>query len=173
MPTMSPTDQLAQLNISVETITQRGLREYIEAADLVLVEVAVDGREHLLTPTAAAAWGALKVAALGDGMTLVMVSSFRSVQRQYEIIQSKLTAGQLIDDILLSVAPPGYSEHHTGCAIDIATLDHPLLEISFAHTAEFAWLVQNAGRFGFTLSFPDGNAAGYQYEPWHWCFHQR
>jgi len=110
---MSLTDQLAQLNISVETITQRGLREYIEAADLVLVEVAVDGREHLLTPT------------------------------------------------------------HTGCAIDIATLDHPLLETSFAHTAEFGWLTQNAGRFGFTLSFPEGNVAGYQYEPWHWCFHQR
>ena len=170
---MPLTDQLAQLNISVETITQRGLREYIEAADLVLAEVAVDGREHLLTPTAAAAWRALKVAALGDGMTLVMVSSFRSVQRQCEIIQAKLAAGQLIDDILLSVAPPGYSEHHTGCAIDIATRDHPLLEISFAHTAEFAWLTQNAGRFGFTLSFPEGNVAGYQYEPWHWCFHYR
>ena len=169
-PTMSFTDPLAQLNISPATITHRGLREYAEVAELVLVEMGADGREHRLTPAAAAAWQALKAAALANGITLIIVSAFRSVQRQAEIIQAKLAAGQLIDDILRSVAPPGHSEHHTGCAVDIASPDHPTLDISFAQTAAFAWLTQQAGRFGFTLSFPEGNSAGYQFEPWHWCF---
>ncbi len=164
---------IEQLGISPATIAQRGLREFMEADidTLEWVETAADGREHRLIPVAAAAWRALTSAAQADGLTLIIVSSFRSVQRQTEIIQGKLAAGQTIDDILTSVAPPGYSEHHTGCAVDIASFDHPQLDITFEHTPEFSWLQQHATRFGFTLSFLEGNASGYQYEPWHWCFH--
>ena len=44
------------------------------------------------------------------------------------------------------------------------------LSPSFEHTAAFAWLRDNANRFHFELSFPQGNRQGVSYEPWHWRF---
>ncbi|HEX4858450.1 MAG TPA: M15 family metallopeptidase, partial [Usitatibacteraceae bacterium] len=139
--------------------------------ELVFVETGVEGRDHFLAPQAAAAWHAMKAAAGDAGLTLVIASSFRSIDRQSGIIRGKLDTGLSIDEVLASVAPPGYSEHHTGRAVDIVSPDHPDLEDSFEATREFAWLAENAHRFGFVLSYPRGNAAGYVYEPWHWCFH--
>ena len=148
----------------------RGLREYEEATILELVEVGDDGKEYLLTPAAAAAWRALKAAARKDGIAVYLASAYRSVARQVEIIQTKLDAGMDIEEILTLCAAPGYSEHHTGRAVDIATPGSPELEVEFENTAAFQWLSRHAAGFGFTLSYPRGNAAGYVYEPWHWCF---
>ena len=113
----------------------------------------------------------MRAAALEDGIELQVVSAFRSIDRQAEIIRRKLDAGQCIDDILCVSAPPGFSEHHTGRAVDIGTPGSPVLETAFEQTAAFAWLVANAGRFGFHMSYPENNRWGYQYEPWHWCHH--
>ena len=136
MPSPHSLSIIEQLGISPATIARRGLREFAEADAKTLewVETAADGCEHRLIPVAAAAWCALTAAAQADGLTLIMISSFRSVQRQAEIIHSKLAIGQTIDEILMSVAPPGYSEHHTGCAVDITSIDHPQLAITFEHT---------------------------------------
>ena len=69
-------------------------------------------------------------------------------------------------------APPGYSEHHTGYAIDIGDGKVPATDLSpkFANTAAFRWLEQNAPRYSFELSFPPDNPQGISYEPWHWRF---
>ncbi len=71
--------------------------------------------------------------------------------------------------ILTVNAYPGFSEHHTGRAIDIGSPDCPLLTEGFARTKEFAWLQTHARRFRFALSYPLGNRFGIAYEPWHWC----
>ncbi|MFZ6758069.1 M15 family metallopeptidase [Undibacterium sp. Ji50W] len=156
--------------IPPQLIQQRGLIEQDEAQELVLAETGEDGREYLLTPAANQAWQAMKTAAMQDGIALLMISAFRSIARQTDIIRDKLAAGMVLQDILLVCAPPGYSEHHTGRAIDIATPEDPELEISFDTTPAFAWLQVNASRFGFHLSYPPGNSSGFQYEPWHWCY---
>lgn len=161
---------LDALGISAEILQQRGFVAASEATSLVLAEVGEDGREYWLTPATNQAWQAMKNTAAGDGIALLMISAFRSVARQAEIIQSKLASGQEIHDILQVCAPPGYSEHHTGRAIDIATPEDPELEISFDTTTAFRWLQQHAHEFGFDMSYPPGNHSGYQYEPWHWCF---
>jgi len=161
---------LDALGISAEILRQRGFVAVSEATSLVLAEAGEDGREYWLTPAANQAWQAMKNAAASDGIALLMISAFRSVARQAEIIQAKLAAGQEIHDILQVCAPPGYSEHHTGRAIDIATPEDPELEISFDTTTAFRWLQQHAHEFGFDMSYPPGNHSGYQYEPWHWCF---
>ncbi|MBC3927858.1 D-alanyl-D-alanine carboxypeptidase family protein [Undibacterium sp. CY21W] len=161
---------LDALGISAEILQQRGFVAVSEATSLVLAEVGEDGREYWLTPAANQAWQAMKNTAAGDGIALLMISAFRSVARQAEIIQTKLAAGQEIHDILQVCAPPGYSEHHTGRAIDIATPEDPELEISFDTTTAFHWLRQRAPEFGFQMSYPPENSSGYQYEPWHWCF---
>ncbi len=164
------TSILEALGISSASLAARGLREYREAEGLEVAEIGADGRQHLLIPAAARAWWTLKSAAGADHITLFMVSGFRSIERQKDIIRRKLDAGAGIQDILKVCAPPGYSEHHTGCAVDLATPGSALLEVSFAVTPAFRWLASRANSFGFYLSFPQENSCGYQYEPWHWCF---
>ena len=163
-------ERLEELGISPELIAARGLHPCIEAVHLDLAEVGADGREHRLIPEAAAAWCRMKDAALQAGVRLLIISAYRSVDRQVEIIRRKLDAGQKIEDILCVSAPPGFSEHHTGCAVDLGELDTPLLDSRFDQTAAFLWLQQQAGQFGFELSYPADNPQGYQYEPWHWCY---
>lgn len=161
---------LAELGIVPAVLAARGLRRYPETDTLEWVETGDDGKQYRLTPEAAAAWRALKAAAAHDGIAMILVSAHRSVARQVEIIREKLAAGRHIDEILTLVAPPGYSEHHTGRAIDVAIAEAPELEEEFELTAAFGWLTQRAADFGFTLSYPRGNRDGYQYEPWHWCY---
>jgi D-alanyl-D-alanine carboxypeptidase len=160
---------LRRLGISDAALEAQGLVRHAEAGALEVVQVDADGRMHHLVPTAAAAWRRMKEAAAHDRIDIVIVSAFRSIARQEEIVRRKLDAGLEPSDILTVCAPPGFSEHHTGRAVDIATPGGPLLETAFEHTAAFAWLDRNARRFGFHLSYPAGNSSGYQYEPWHWC----
>lgn len=161
---------LAALGISSTLIGQKQLPFYAEAQELVVAEIGPNGTEYLLVPAAAAAWHQLKQAAGSDGITLEIVSAFRDLERQIEIIRRKLERGMPIETILTLSAPPGYSEHHTGRAIDINTPGCRATEEEFEDTEAFRWLSAHAGSFGFTLSYPRGNALGFIYEPWHWCY---
>ncbi len=70
-----------------------------------------------------------------------------------------------------SSAPPGFSEHATGYAIDFGTRDANGCrdaEACFGNTAAGRWLFAHGARFGFELSFPAGNRQGVKWEPWHW-----
>lgn len=161
---------LSALGISSELITARGLRECEEATTLEVAEVGADGRDHLLAPSAAKAWRLLKAAALVDGINLFIVSAFRSIDRQAEIVRRKLETGVAVESILTVCAPPGFSEHHTGRAVDLSTPGSRALEIEFDQSVAYVWLTEHAAEFGYDLSYPTGNPWGYQYEPWHWCF---
>src|SRR5690606_12822820 len=141
-----------------------------EPPQLVDTEADFYGRPQRLTPEAFEAWRAMKAAAASDGVEIFLISAFRSVDYQCQIFRRKLDAGQHIDSILSVNAAPGYSEHHTGRAIDIGTCDCPALEEEFELTPAFAWLNRHAPRFGFHLSYPRGNSKGISYAPWHWCF---
>jgi D-alanyl-D-alanine carboxypeptidase len=158
------------LSIPPDYGTRRGLKLLIEATELVPIGENPDGQEVRLAPAAAATWAEMKEGAFEVGITLVPISGFRSIERQAEIIRTKLAAGQTIDDILLTVAAPGYSEHHTGRAIDIGAPGEPPLTEGFAETPAFSWLEGHAPDYGFTLSFPRDNPHGIAYEPWHWCY---
>lgn len=144
--------------------------EQAEAATLVNVSSGVGERTISLAPAAAVAWEALYAAATVAGLRLVLISGFRSVERQRQIVLRKWQAGQTLEQILQVNAYPGHSEHHTGRAIDLGVTDGVELTEAFASTDEFAWLEANAGRFGFVLSYPRGNFQGVAYEPWHWFF---
>jgi LAS superfamily LD-carboxypeptidase LdcB len=66
-------------------------------------------------------------------------------------------------------ADQGYSEHQLGTTVDFTTIKTGNLSNSFDTTPEYRWLLENAHRYGFTLSYPKGNKY-YIYEPWHWRF---
>jgi D-alanyl-D-alanine carboxypeptidase len=135
-----------------------------------LVEFSENGRSFQLHPEALKAWEEMKTKAITDGVKLRIVSAFRSVHRQAEIIGEKKKKG-LSEKVIFKVsAPPGFSEHHSGRAIDISTPGYPSLEEVFEDSEAFDWLLDNAGDYGFRLSYPRDNAYRIAYEPWHWFY---
>lgn len=177
-----PLANSAPVPAAFDAIDQHAVRECAQLRALpahpqaVLLQVAGRdrfGRQHWLQPVACRAWKLLHDAALADGISLELVSSFRSVRDQNRILLRKLRQGQLLETILRVNAPPGYSEHHSGCAVDLAVPGEPLLTEAFDGTPAFAWLVRHGSRFGFWLSYPRDNRFGFIYEPWHWCFRKR
>ena len=123
-----------------------------------------------LHPRAARAWTHLHAAALRDGVVLEAISGYRSHDYQLGIFERKRARGQSVEQILTVNAAPGYSEHHSGLALDIGAPDEPPAEESFERTAAFAWLRAQAGGYGFVMSYPRDNPHGIVYEPWHWRF---
>ena len=122
-----------------------------------------------LRPAAARAWRRLRDAAYRDGIVLEAISGYRSHDYQLGIFERKLARGQTVDEILTVNAAPGYSEHHSGRALDLSAPGEPPAEESFEATPAFAWLRDNAPGHGFVMSYPRDNPHGIVYEPWHWC----
>jgi len=141
-----------------------------DAAELVCVGRDVHGRDALLHPGAAEAWGRMATEAVASGATLLIVSAFRSIDRQMEIVRQKRARGLSWEAILSVSAYPGFSEHHTGCAVDIGSPGCCDLVEAFEKTNEFRWLDDQAMQFGFAMSYARGNALGVAYEPWHWMW---
>lgn len=138
--------------------------------DLVDAGPDMFDRPQKMTAETLNAWENMKRAASRDGIELKLVSAFRSAQYQCEVIANKLKQGRDLEEILTVNAIPGYSEHHTGRALDLHAGDAEPLSISFETEPAFFWLNQNAGQYGFSMSYPKNNAAGITYEPWHWCY---
>ena len=127
------------------------------------IEVHIDMRDSLLN---------MREEAEKDGIYLVFLSGFRSVNLQKEIFYSlKSIRNQDAAERARVSAPPGYSEHSTGFAIDIgdATQKETDFETEFEKTKAFKWLMKNAARFHFKLSFDRDNKY-IDYEPWHWRY---
>jgi D-alanyl-D-alanine carboxypeptidase len=148
----------------------RGFERIDEPRRLDFVGHAPDGRPMFLASAAAIAWRSMQTAARADGIALEPVSTFRAIAHQRTLVARKLARGESADQVFAVNAVPGYSEHHSGRAIDIGTPGCPALDEAFEHTLAFAWLQRHASSFGFRLSYPRDNRHGVIYEPWHW-FH--
>jgi len=158
------------LGIPGDYASARLIPVQMEAGELVAIGPDIYQREQRLAPKAAPAWQAMKDAAANQGVELQMVSAYRSVDYQEGILRRKLEKGQVIEEILRVSAAPGYSEHHSGRAVDITTPGYAVLEEEFEGSEAFSWLTESAGGFGFQMSFPRGNPYGVAYEPWHWAW---
>ncbi|HEX5340307.1 MAG TPA: M15 family metallopeptidase [Gammaproteobacteria bacterium] len=159
-----------QLGIPADYAATRGLPLCEEATELTDIGLDINQRMRQLTPAAAQAWQAMQQAAARDEITLLLVSAFRSVDYQRDLIARKLAKGEHLDAILRVMAAPGYSEHHTGRALDLTAPGLPPLKEAFEITTAFAWLKRHAADFDFHLSYPRDNPHGIVYEPWHWAF---
>ena len=140
------------------------------ACQLTYVDQDIFDRPYFMHPKAANAWVQMQKSAQKDQVNLEIISAYRDFEYQAQLIQNKLNKGQSIVEILKVNALPGYSEHHSGCAIDIGSKDGPILEPEFDQTEAFKWLQNNATIHNFHLSYPEANGAGIIYEPWHWCY---
>lgn len=141
-----------------------------ETPDDQLVEVAPGLR---LQRDAAESLLAMQRAAATEGVDLRLLSAFRPVRLQKKIFfDVKAERNQSADERAQVSAPPGFSEHSTGYAVDLGDGRLPAANLaeSFEGTPAFRWLELNANRFHFQLSFPRRNRQGVSYEPWHWRF---
>jgi D-alanyl-D-alanine carboxypeptidase len=144
-----------------------------EPRELAFIGIDVSGRPQWLAPRAARAFVRMRDAAAGADVAIDIVSAFRSADYQLGIVRRKRDRGQSIDEILAVSAAPGYSEHHSGRALDLTSPGFAALEEEFERSPAFAWLAEHARRFGFAMSYPRGNRHAIAYEPWHWCWHAR
>jgi len=111
--------------------------------------------------------------AKAQGVILTPISGFRSIKNQeYLFFQVKEQRKQATTKRAEVSAPPGYSEHHTGYAIDIGDGNAPATNLStnFEKTSAYQWLSRNAAKYSFEISFTPDNLQGISYEPWHWRF---
>lgn len=123
-------------------------------------------------------------AAEEENVGLFVTSSYRSVQRQAENMQSYINTlisqgyseAEAKIQAEKEIALPGHSEHNAGLAMDIVSDDywsnHSDLDESFEKLPQFDWLIENSWKYGFILSYPKGkeDITGFIYEPWHYRF---
>ena len=97
------------------------------------------------------------------GLNIPLVSGYRSYETQ-ENLYNKYVKKDGEKKANTYSAKPGESEHQTGLAFDIGSVDR-----SFANTIEAKWLAENAYLYGFIVRYPKGKTdiTGYIYEPWH------
>jgi len=138
------------------------------ASDLIAIGSGLQLRRE-----AAVELESMRRAAAGDGIDLVVLSAFRSVSLQRRLFFDVMSErNQTSRERARVSAPPGFSEHSTGYAVDLGDGRQPAtnLSVSFEDSRAYRWLAANAARYHFALSFPQGNAQGVSYEPWHWRY---
>ena len=155
-----------------------------EAAPAQLVEIKA-AKEHRvsLLDAVAAAFRAMQEAAAADDIRLVAVSGFRSIERQTQIWNRKITAAhneglsdaEAVLRVIEYSAPPGLSRHHWGTDLDLvggalhdaARLEVEDWEVGGVCADEGRWLAEHAADFGFLRPY-DRDRGGFLPEPWHW-----
>jgi D-alanyl-D-alanine carboxypeptidase len=158
--------------------------EYAPDALAVLpAELTLYGKEVKLEENAAKAAEALVLELRERGYTDICVTSgYRDYAYQQILFNTYLgkemkkhpdwSMDQCRAEVLSYSALPGESEHQTGLCVDLISTESVVLDETFADNPAYAWLVENAHRFGFILRYPKGkeDVTGYTYEPWHYRF---
>jgi D-alanyl-D-alanine carboxypeptidase len=106
-------------------------------------------------------------AAERDDVDLKVISAYRSFDEQNEL--KGIFTQMYGEGANAFSADQGFSEHQLGTAVDITTPLVGATSQSFAQTEAYEWLLDNAHKYGFVLSYPEGNTF-YIFEPWHWRF---
>ena len=140
-----------------------------EPQDLVALDgtgLSLSRAGHRLRKPAFDALAAMSRAAEAEGLILLVSSTYRSYEYQRNLYARNVAELGEIEASRVSAAP-GTSQHQLGTVIDFGSITD-----AFAETKAGRWLERNAGRFGFSLSFPKGMEAltGYVWESWHYRF---
>jgi zinc D-Ala-D-Ala carboxypeptidase len=164
-----PTDDWATIVID----RQRGLPRDYEPTDLVDVSEAGFGSDDSssgdeVRRIVVADLAALRQAAADNDTPLVLVSGYRSYDHQVEVFDEAVAeAGP--EEADLTTAQPGHSEHQLGTTVDVLDTESSELSPAFADTPAGRWLIDNAHRYGFVMSYPEVpiERSCYGFEPWH------
>ena len=130
------------------------------------------------------AYKSMITAAKNEGITLKIISGFRTYSGQTSLFNNKVNkylnqgySREKAKELAAQyVAPPGTSEHLTGLAVDLISTNwysyNSDLNSNFEKTKEFEWLYNNCAEYGFILRYPKDKVeiTGYSYEPWHYRY---
>lgn len=155
---------------AIETDSLLGHFPYPDASreDLVLFSPGIFVHKDILDK-----FTEMQSKASKSGIYLQLLSGYRSIDLQRDIFyENKSIRNQTAIERARVSAPPGYSEHSTGYAIDVGDGSYPNthFEVEFEQTPAFRWMKKYAPKYHFVLSFPMNNKQGVSYEPWHWRF---
>ncbi len=129
------------------------------------------GRTEYLHKTAAAAFEQMVRAAAGSGITLSAFSGFRSIPIQQGLWDAQVRKLGSPEAAAKVSAPPGYSEHQSGFAVDISNNNASQdLNNGFQNSAAYQWLKSNAAAYGFSQSYNGTPGVGADNEAWHWRY---
>lgn len=136
--------------------------------------------DHHLEATAATYLEKMIDDAKSDGISLSIVSAYRSKEKQQSLFQNNVnsylqtgkTQSQAEAETAQTVAPPGYSEHQTGLAADLGYNGRSYLDSSYEKTPAFTWLMTHCADYGFILRYSKDkvDVTKYDYEPWHYRY---
>lgn len=126
-------------------------------------ELTLNGMEISLRREALVQLERMAAAAGADGVRLLVDSGYRSAVYQRAIYERRMGLGESFEDIVRHTAPPGYSRHALGLAVDF----HPSAS-GFQKSDAYRWLRRHARDYGFHEAYHRGNALGVVWEPWHW-----
>lgn len=164
---VNPYDQLALVN------KEHALPAEYTPEDLVIPDVRFPFTEDLpkkqMREVAAGALEELFQAADDAGLELYAQSGFRGYDTQVSLFANYVSANGEEAANKFS-ARPGESEHQSGLAMDITSVDvNYLLDTDFGETDEGKWVKEHAAEFGFIIRYPEGKEeiTQYQFEPWH------
>lgn len=107
--------------------------------------------------------------AAAEGFDLVIVSGFRSYQDQ-EAVYDDFVSRLGREEAELLTLPPGHSEHQSGLAVDIGSVESATIAATeFGDTPDYAWMKDVAHEYGFIVRYQEGkeDITGLNYEPWH------
>jgi D-alanyl-D-alanine carboxypeptidase len=185
LPTPSPSDPVVFSSpvpsVSITptetnvTQAQHFLYQQADSKQMVMISSYATGeyqRFEFMHPVAAKALMKMIYAARDETVWIVPVSAFRTTKAQETLFKAQIERRGSIEAAKKLSAPPGYSEHHTGLAIDLGDGNFPKQDIKeeFEKTQAYQWMTHHAQEFGFELSFPRNNKQGVSYEPWHWRY---
>lgn len=152
-------------------------KEVDEATDLAAIG------NFMVNKQIVADYQALAAAAEANQDPLVIISAYRSVAYQQQVldagVQQRMATGmtqaEALADAKKTMTEPGHSEHHTGLAMDVVdtawytSSPTEILHSDFGNTEGGRWLAEHAPEYGFIIRYPEGKEAitKIEYEPWH------
>lgn len=153
-----------------------------EVADSQLTTLS--DNSHQVDSRIAADYEAFSAAATKAGFPLVIISAFRSVESQVKVFNTNVSSLMSSNDMTEeeataktkeTITEPGYSEHHTGLALDVVdenwynSYTTQVLDASYGDQAGAKWIAENAPKYGFIIRYLKDrqDITGITYEPWH------
>ncbi len=166
---------LDKLSKTDEELLQKYSRTYFLNENFIPLKLSLIDKKYLMNPEKDAYFHGEAIDYLEEmldeakqaGYEIKVVSAFRSFDEQKEVKTSHTIVYGSGSNAFS--ADQGYSEHQLGTTVDLVDPITQNLTEQFANTEAYAWLLKNAHKYGFVLSYPLGNQF-YIFEPWHWRF---
>ena len=128
-------------------------------------ELCFEASRIYVLPETRDAFANMAEAARKDSVELITDSGYRSASFQERIIKRRMNEGSSFENVIRFVAPPGYSQHETGRALDMVPS-----EARFVYTDAYQWLKVNASEYGFYETLPEDSTGETYWESWHWYY---